>query len=72
MNADDMNEPVFSARFIVPSASSKAVLAPHKHVNSRAQQPKALQIGHFPQCEDKLESFNSAGLGERQNQLLPR
>src|SRR5882672_5427026 len=70
MNADDMGEPVL-ARFYRPEDLSKA--AP-RHTTSladaRCKERPANRA--LPLIARRLESFNSTGLGDRQNQFLLR
>src|SRR5713226_3765253 len=70
MNADDMSEPVFGS-FYRPSALSKA--APlHTTSLMGAQMREGSANRALLRTRRILESFNSADLGDRQNQLLLR
>src|SRR5712664_434362 len=68
MNADDMSKPVFGS-FYLRSASSKAVPV---HTTplvgaQRRESPANIELLHTSR---KLELFNSADLGDRQNRFL--
>src|SRR3979411_3517521 len=70
MNADDMSEPVFGS-FYRPPQLSKAVPF-HTTSSMRAEQRVSPENRAFLLRLEKLESFNSARLGDRPNPVLPR